>query len=623
MKIRPLQEYEYFKSWWFQIILIVTVVSGWSIYTFVYKLNCCLSIYYTLLLFLGDVKQPSEIGLNNQDFPNWIWILIPAFMALSVTVSSAIKFLLREDKLAKREKDILKYGDHIIVIGLTENNMVYINSELVDNKNKMLIIESDPNNPFIQNFLNDLIPVIIKTPDPDLFNALNIKKSKHIVISVGDDMTNLEIATQMFTTYNEKIKHLPIYLNIEDRTLRLFHKKNGLFHDMNVKLFSVFADSARELFEKHDIDGSSTDVIHSNKPYGIVIVGNTKLAHEVIYQACIMGQLPNQNLLTIYCIDREIENFKNDVELNYPSISSIPTINLVYVSAHTNSLALYRDTLWNDNITNVILCKSNEQENLDIASSIANITYLEELVKGTLQTKILIAMFNSYSLSNTLKHHEGIFKNFFVFGGKHDINDRKYLIDEERDTIAKAVNYVYYNAEAKASTTGINYEFEYTDFLFDKTKNENLWNGLSYSDKESNRAVADHIKTKLKYLGIELEKSDMDFNDLWKHNREVFTHIKYNEYHLAKNEHSRWNTFHYLNGFKQTDIYPKAEKDIYKQCKMHMCLVDDYDFFRVNEDNFIKMGFSKWELVKYDFLINHHIALIMANVCYKMKNITH
>jgi len=544
MKNHSFQGFEHFKSRTFQAILVLTILCGLFIYTFVYGLNPFLSLYYTFLLFLGDVKQPAEIGFENKDFPNWILILFPAFTALLITLWSAIKVLYREDKLTNRKKDILKYGDHIIVVGLTENTKVYIDSELEENRSKMIIVEPDSHNAFIQSYLDDLIPVIIKDPtDSDLLNELKIDNAKHIVISSGDDMTNLEIATQMFTTYKEdKVQNLPVYLNIEDRTLRLFHKENGLFHGMNVKLFSVFADSARELFEKYDIDGSSNDIINSEKAYGLVVIGNTKLAQEVIYQACIMGQLPNKNKLTIYCIDRDVENFKNEVELNYPSINSIPTVQLVFIASHTNSLAFYRDTFWDDNITNVILCKENEQENLDIASSIANITYLEELVKGTLKTKILIAMFNSYSLSNALKQNEGIFNNFFVFGGKHDINDRKYLIDEERDTIAKAVNYVYNFAKATPNESAVNYDFIYDDFTFDSTKNEIFWIGLSYADKESNRSVADHIKTKLKFLGLEIEKSNMKFDELWKYNSEIFAKDLDNEYLLAENEHLRWKS---------------------------------------------------------------------------------
>ncbi|MGE3613828.1 MAG: NAD-binding protein [Sulfurimonas sp.] len=619
MKNHSLQTLEHFKSWKFIAAIVITIGSGSYIYTCKYGMDWYVSVFYAILLFLGDVKQPAEIGLSN-DIPYWKWIFLPAIFALVLTVSSAIKILLREDKLAKKRKKILQRGDHIIVVGLTENNKVYIDSEFTKNEEKILIIEPDSNNPFIRNYLDKSVPVIIDDlTSGSIFDKLKIEKCKHIVISVGDDMANLEIATQMFAICNEKIQNLPVYLNIEDRTLRLFHRENGLFHGMNVKLFSVFADSARELFEKYDIDGSSTNIINSDKPYGIVIVGNTKLALEVIYQACIMGQLPNKNRLTIYCIDQDVDNFKNEVEMNYPSISSIPTVELVYIASHTNSLALYKENLWHENITNVILCKENEQENLDIASNIANITYLEGLVKGTLKTKILIAMFNSYSLSNTLKQHDGIFKNFFVFGGKHDINDRKYLIDEERDTIAKAVNYVYNFAKATPTDNAINYNFIYDDFTFDSAKNENLWNALSYADKESNRSVADHIKTKLKFLELAIEKSDIKFDELWKSNSEIFAKAQHNEYLLAENEHIRWNTYHYLNGFRQTDIYPKAEKAIYKQCKMHMCLVDNYDFFKESEDDFIQMGYSKWELVKYDFLINHHIPFIMARAKLKFK----
>ncbi len=46
------------------------------------------------------------------------------------------------------------------------------------------------------------------------------------------------------------------------------------------------------------IDGKSNEILSSNDEYSIVILGNTNLSYEVILQACIMGQLPNENKLS-------------------------------------------------------------------------------------------------------------------------------------------------------------------------------------------------------------------------------------------------------------------------------------------------------------------------------------
>ena len=80
----------------------------------------------------------------------------------------------------------------------------------------------------------------------------------------------------------------------------------------------------------YDIDGENDKIISSNEDYSIVIFGNTHLSHEVIFQACIMGQLPNENKLTIYCLDKNPKRFQQKVALNYTEINNIPNIKIKY-----------------------------------------------------------------------------------------------------------------------------------------------------------------------------------------------------------------------------------------------------------------------------------------------------
>lgn len=597
------------------------------IYMTYYPLNYE-SFFYALIIFIGDVKAPQEILSTPKPLYGWKFIYLFGFFGLVISAYTAITTFAKLFLLDIKLKIFIKKGNHIIIFGLGENNKVYIESELSSDKyqNKIIIIEQNKDNLYIQHFNDKGIPVLIgDATDLNLINSLSIQKSKHIVISVGDDMMNLEIATQILSNESYQNHNKPIYIHIEDRSLRHFHKNNGIFQNSNIKIFSYYADAARELFEKYDIDGLSSDLIQSDSAYSIVVVGNNNLAYEVIFQACIIGQLPNENQLTIYCIDKDASDFQQNIELNYTEIQNVPNVKLIYLQLDPNSKVFYLDEVWQSNPTNIILCYENDQKNLDIASNLANISFLQPIAEDSLNTKILIAMFNSYNLSGTLKNNNQIFKNFFVFGQQYDINNKKYLIDEERDKMAKAVNALYVKKGPIAIEELTSYQFKYIDYDMNDTRTgEELWKNLSYFKKESNRAVADQIKTKLKYLGLRYEKNDLvSENELLKLNETLYYSHVNNEFILAKNEHNRWNAFHYLNGYKQIPFLSKTEKkrleNFHESSKAHMCLVSSYEVFGISSNELIQLGYNKWQFEGYDFMINHYIPLILSQAGYEIK----
>lgn len=444
-------------------------------------------------------------------------LLIPALITYLV-----LKY--KEGKERRRKKSILK-GNHIIVCGLGSNNRVYLDSEIKDNNTNIIIIEQNKDNPYIESYISQGLGIIIgDATDEVLLDTLNLSKAKHLLVSVGKDMTNLEITTQLLNKSN----NTKLYIHLEDRSLRHFHKEQGVLQGNNIKLYSYYEESSRELFEQFDIDGFDNSIINSNDDFSIAIIGNTNLSYEVISQACIMGQLPNENKLTIYCIDKDINEFRQSVELNYTQIQNVPNVELKYISFDINSKEFYEDSLWKNNLTNIIVCFENDQINLDIASNLANITYLEKIADNKLKTNIIISMFNEYSLSNIIKNNNQTFNNFYIFGNTNHICNKKYIINEQRDKRAIATNKVY------------------------KQKNPDYgkdWNKLTYFEKESNRASADHIKIKYKYLQI---KSDNKAKEL-----------------LAKCEHNRWNSYHFLNGYRLNETKNHSKK-------LHNCLID-YD----------------------------------------------
>jgi Trk K+ transport system NAD-binding subunit len=542
-------------------------------------------------------------------------VVIISFMAFGKSICRNIVYFCKK-------KNYLFKKNYIIVFGLNDNNSVYIDSEIRDKNKKIIIVEEDKDNSLIEKYKKKgLLVEIGDSIDRNLLDNLKLKNAKHILISTENDLVNLEIAIKI----SELHKNAKLYINILDKNLRNFHKEQGIFESSFIKIYSYFEGASRDLFNEFDIDGDNDTIIKSNQSFSIAVIGNTNLAYEIISQACIMGQLPNENILTIYCIDKNINEFKQSIELKYPNINDIPTINLKYYALDINFKDFYENEIWYNNMTNVIICLEDEQKNLDIASNLAEITYINEIATNNLKTKILFAMFNHYNLTDKIKYNNKIFKNFYTFGDINKINDKNIIINETRDIQAKYVNFVYDN---------IKYELlDYDNYLFKDTSsiditksiklNDEKWNKLSYFKQESNRAVADHFKTKLKYLGLKLKESDKEFKTLYKINSNIFNtyFTKEKELKLAKNEHQRWNAFHFLNGFKKIDFIDKKDKKRLKNYhelkKEHMCLIP-FDEFKLKSKELQKKGYTKGEFEGYDFMINKYIPFIIASSGYEI-----
>lgn len=553
---------------------------------------------------------------------NSVWANIDAIITIisSIGIFSVIMFFLKDKIDFYLKKYIYVRNDFILICGLNENNRFYIDSEIDNGNKKIIVIEQNKDNLYIKKYKDKGVLIEVGEPtDIDFIKSLKIKKSKHILISTGKDITNLEIVTQILQIDN----NLNLYVNIEDRQLRHFHKEQGIFGNSSIRMYSFFEEAARDLFNKFDIDGNENTNINSRKHFSIAVIGNNTLSLEVIFQACILGQLPNENILKIYCIDKNKDEFKQNIELLYTQINQIKTISFEYLPLDMASKDFYESDFWHDNMTNVIICLENEQKNLNIASNLAEITYKDKIAENKLKTNILISMFNDYNLSKKIKSNNTVFKNFFTFGSKNEINHKNIIINEERDIQAKYVNYIYNNINPEL----LDYEsylYKYTEIEIEKNIDINKeWKKLSYFKQESNRAVADQIKTKLKFLGLRIEKSKDNLKDLYLDNKSLFESYADDKlnYILAKNEHQRWNTFHFLNGFEKIEIIHKDKKrelkNIHELKKEHMCLIL-FEEFKNKKEQFKENGFKEGEFEGYDFLINAHIPFIMAKSGYRI-----
>jgi hypothetical protein len=578
------------------------------------------SLYNAAALFALDIRMPEN---RIEGYEYLIYFL--ALLAGLYTVLSVVEVFVKDKMHEVNKKQLLSQGEHIIVVGLGRTAKGYIDTLLKqDTHAPVILITQHREDSYFEHLDEKMVVERMDVQNPQVCKDLNLQGCEHVVIATDDDMYNLEVAMN-FLSYDKNTK---IFLQLEDRSLRYFHKENGLLSGKNIRIFSYYEDAARELFDQHDIDGIGRGVIQSNKPFAIAVVGNTQLSYEVIAQACIMGQLPNENPLTVYCIDKNVHSFKNSVELYFPGINDIPHVTLKYLDLDPEIKTFYQDSLWADDLTNIVLCFDNDQKNLDIASNLVSLTFIEKIVAKTMSTRIIMAISNGYVLGERIIDNQDLFKYLYTFGAIEKINQENYIVSGARDRQAIVTHYIYEHIGARLideNTYTYEYfsyeEYDRTGFLSaDPNDLKDEWYDLSYFKKESNRSVADHIRMKLKYLGLRPFKSDEnDVRVLFSLNKILFDQKMNNKILLAKMEHNRWNAFHYLNGYTPIPFVSKEEKgrngSTYELLKQHMCLVP-FEVFKERADEMEGLGYVRGELEGYDFMINEHIPLILANAGY-------
>ncbi len=309
------------------------------------------------------------------------------------------------------------------------------------------------------------------------------------------------------------------------------------------------------MIEKHSILGLQPQIIKSDKSYDIVLIGSSSSAIEIFYKLAILSNLPNENRLNLYLVDQKAKKFYKKLKKLFSGIEKIPHISIKTIKLNSKNPQFYTNKIWKKkNLTNIIIATQNKKKNLKIKMELKN--YI-----SAKKTKILLANPSSQTISKP-------------------------------NPIAILINYLYK-------------EIKYNpDLLFtqeDKNIAKEIYlNEISSSDRESSKMQSIHIETKLLALGLKKQKSTKTTKELLKINREIFDKKlgvrelddnKLQEYSqkfhqtennfkptyfptkfeslfekLIRSEHNRWNTYHYLNGWKYNE-----NKD--KQTKEHNCLI--------------------------------------------------
>jgi Trk K+ transport system NAD-binding subunit len=490
-----------------------------------------------------------------------------------------------------------------LLVGLGMQNSNFLKSQ-DNNTSSTIIIESDSQNPNIEQCKQKGFGVVVERAE-EAISKLDLKNLKTAIISTGNDRQNIAIAIVLIKKLKNESSQ-KIFLRVENRDLGVLFKQNviKMQKSVDVIVYSLFENITKELFEKHSILGYQREIINSKDTYNIVLIGDSPLAIEIIYQLSILSNLPNQNRLNLYLINPKAKKFYKKIQKLFTQIEKIPHLNIKPIKLDSETLEFYTNKVWKSpNLTNIIIATQSQEQNLDIAINLQDTTFIKQIAENRFKTKVLFAIYRDLGLSKEIDSDKKAFANFHTFADIAKASSSKNIIDEELNLIAKSIHYQYK-------------EIEYNpNLLFtEDTKNdiEKRWLSVEmFSDKISNKMQSIHINTKLLALNLKKQKSNKTPKELLKINQNIFNeklgireinNQKLQEYSkkvakfqkdtkqdltnlpeelnptyipknfeslfekLIRSEHNRWNTYHYLNGWK----YNKKKN---KSAKEHNCLL--------------------------------------------------
>ena len=454
-----------------------------------------------------------------------------------------------------------------------------------ENPNSLLVL-TDNEKPHTIAALKERGFGVLTLATRNIINELDFKNLKHAVISSDDDLQNISLSMTLFDQATNAGSSGVVHVRLDNRDLAVLFRQdliNNAMAKSKVELvsYSSYELITKQLFSEYSILGRQQQLIKSNEAWSTIVIGASKLSMEIIYYLASAAHFPEQNHLTIYCIDKDADAFCTKIEKTFSGIKNIPHLSLEAVNLDHECLAFYKDDHWRvKNLANIIIATDDDEVNLDIAVKLQDTTFIEEVSIGStagdaFKTNVLFALYNDVTLGERINSDAGIYKHFYSFANFSKVLTKENLIDEKFDAIAKRIHYDYIEANS-------------VEDVPPESINK-AWIQATYNDRESSRSQAAHIDSKLLALGLSKKKSAKKVSVLLKSNplalknkiidRDIsdeqlrdfkvgyFPQSFDTLFHkLARSEKNRWNAFHYLKGWEY-------DENLDKKAKKHDCLM--------------------------------------------------
>lgn|GEM_PF-4990045 len=556
-------------------LAIITVTAGLILYTIGYIpadsgetlgifSAAFKALFSTCRIFIleSDFSDLNEAVLNNGFYIfslSLVHTLGAIFTIMTILSSFGVKFISRLKLLFGN------FRQTYIFLGFNEESLNLIKSLKTREKGRCFIVVEN-----LQDRVEDgdiLIKlredrfILIDAVWQDLtgFNKLHIPKrllngELHIFALSSDESKNARVILSLLKQAQKdgiNEEKLKFYVNSTDEYAEKYFERvnKEKATDFEVKLFSIPDITARQLFETypiHDYLPFDTESAKALSGFTIFIAGLGLVGLEVLRKSLYMGQFVGGDYRAII-IDGEMTKKRGFLFNKYPGLKD--NYRIETYEAMPGSEEFYEVLGNNINAINYIVI-ALEDDKLNIETAVE----IQRLANRSLSgKKPIIAVHITKDEDYEQLEKSMMLPDVRFFGRCSDIFTESIIINETMDSMARKMNTLYnriYNIEPADN-----------------------WRDIDAFTKESNRSAASNIATKLRLLNLEMKEKNIDDNRSAVDLSEYLTGERLEN--LSKQEHLRWNAFHFASGWVTWPLDQvgdaKKAKDIIN--RRHACLV--------------------------------------------------
>jgi hypothetical protein len=472
-------------------------------------------LYYTLQLFTlksGNLDWTGNSYVLMLDIARWSAAIV-SFWAAGLILSRVFAAPLRRLRL-------WLFYDHVIICGTGRMGSRF--AKALGEDYQVVIIEQDPNNKFVGGLKDSNMMIVHGDASEErvLWKA-GILRAKYLIPALGEDSANAEVAIQarrlVRTGGRDPLTCFVHVLNPELSEVLRANELNRGSPSLRLEFFNIFEIGARIMLNEHP--AFPEDGGNELPATRILIIGLDDMGQSLVVRAA-KRWLPyfkrSGQRLSITLVDQDAEMILESLNSRYPGLSrscDIEAIDIALSSLGLRKEAL-RKTIGSEPISCAYICAPNDSLGLSLALDLHKC-----LGSGT--TSIVVRM-DADSMPAALLGEEGRnagLNNIYTFGF-WDLTCTKALIQHgSREIMAQAIHEEYCLEQKARGVLAGSVMIQ--------------WEDLSEELKESNRAQADHVISKMKMVACRIDRlAD------WTSEPPQLT--PFEVHRLAKIEHERW-----------------------------------------------------------------------------------
>ena len=465
------------------------------------------------------------------------------FFALALTYIAHFKDWIRLTYLIKR---------HTIICGAGAKGSAIAFDQLdcIDGKKGVVVIESDPNLPSLMSLSKSGALVLVgDARSPEILAKARLDRAATLVAVAGNDQTNLAIALVAAKTISAERAYDPlkIYTHVANLSLRDVLQRNRVL-DMasekqhRIRLFNYFRNRARLILDKYPLEMDSAGKLR-NEPHLIIPLMDSQ-EEALMIQAALVGHYRDGVKVTVHLVSSNASNDKCRLLRYYPNFTE---------SAHLEVHNLSSDSDFDDEVVSIIKgmgkggfatihLGAREEERALTTSLLIR----EKLPKCSTMCRVLFSEREGGVIRKVLTDKpdeltEALGIWLKITPPTVEACGRDSVFAQKLDDVARKIHEVWYKQNSgKISKAQKEKNMEEAKKLASKPAYKE-WDDLTEEQKDANRFAADHLKIKVRSLG--LDPGSTGLAEQWAELDEEQIEL------LSRMEHERWSAPLWISGW--------------------------------------------------------------------------